>query len=134
MKTNPVGSINASQKGTAIGTAAGLGAGSAYLIKNRKDIFEKGIQSGINAAKEAGKTISKNKSIAIAGGVAAAIVGATTAAGALIGKGIGKLVDKHNQKKQDLELQKFIDLYENQLESGSPEKQIPQEQTKPSKI
>ncbi len=108
MKTNLVGSVNASQKGTTIGMMTGLGAGSAYLIKNRKDIFEKGIQSGINAAKEAGKTISKNKSIAIAGGVAAAIIGTTTAAGALIGKGVGKLVDKHNQKENDLKVLKEL--------------------------
>ncbi len=102
MKTNSIGSINASQKGTAVGKAAGFCAGSAYIIKNRKDIFEKGIGTGIKQLENAGKTISKNKATAIAGGVGVLFIGAATAAGALIGKGIGKLVDNHNKKKEDV--------------------------------
>ncbi len=106
MTTTAVNSATASQKGKKLGTLTGLGAGSAYLIKNRKDIFEKGVQEGIKQAHLVGKVVSKNKATAIAGGAAAIVIAAATAAGALIGKGIGTLVDKHNKKKQEYEFLK----------------------------
>ena len=103
MKVNSVNSTNAAastnaasvaKKGGKIGTAAGFGAGCAYILKNGKDIFTHAAQEGLKSVG------SKNAGIAVGAGVSAAFI----AVGALIGKAVGtiagKVIDKHNTKKQ----------------------------------
>ena len=77
------------------GAAVGLAAGSAYIIKNRKDIF---IEGGKKAAEALGYT-NKAVGLAVPAAVSAAIIGATTLAGTLIGAGIDKIKNNIMQKK-----------------------------------
>lgn len=93
MRIPNINFANATLKGKKIGTAAGFGAGSAYIISTARDNFVK------SAREAAVKLGSRNKGILIASGVAVGIIATTTALGRLIGTGIGKLVDKHNAKK-----------------------------------
>ena len=76
------------------GAAAGLAAGSAYILKNRKDIF---IEGGKKAAEALGQ--SKAAGIAVPAAVSAAIIGVTTLAGTLIGAGIDKIRNNILQEK-----------------------------------
>lgn len=78
------------------GAAAGLAAGSAYILKNRKDIF---IEGGKKAAEALGQ--SKAVGIAVPAAVSAAIIGVTTLAGTLIGAGIDKIRNNILQKKAE---------------------------------
>ena len=77
------------------GTVVGLAAGSAYIIKNRKDLF---IEGGKKAAEALGHT-NKALGVVIPAAVGAAIVGITTLAGTLIGVGIDKIKNNIMQKK-----------------------------------
>lgn len=77
-----------------IGRAAGLGAGAAYLLKNKEDIF-------IQRAKESmAKYGTKKFGVISSAIVAAGTLFATTAIGAGIGNAVGKLVEGVKQKKQ----------------------------------
>ncbi len=99
MKVNAIQPGHAKKTGKTIGTIGGLGAGGAYVIKNRKDIFVNAVNTGIKEVQKKQKYISKNKSILVAAGIAAAVVGLTALAGRAIGGTIGKMIDKHNAKK-----------------------------------
>ena len=89
----------ARNKGRRIGSFVGLGAGSGYIIKNRKDIFINGIENTVKQLEASGKVISQP----IVKGVKFAIPAVVIAAGILIGRTIGgligKAIDKHNAKK-----------------------------------
>jgi len=78
-----------------IGAASGLAIGSAYIIKNRKDLF---IEGGKKAAEALGHT-NKAIGIVIPAAVATAIIGASTIAGTLVGAVIDKLKNNALQKK-----------------------------------
>jgi len=96
------------QKGKKIGTAAGLGAGGAYLLKNRKDIFETAVQQGMNQLQAAGKNVSKNTAYVVAGGVCALGLGAAAVAGRAIGGLIGKVIDQIALKKAVSNVKKAV--------------------------
>jgi hypothetical protein len=76
------------------GAAAGLAAGSAYIIKNRKDIF---IEGGKKVAEALGH--SKAVGIAVPAAISASIIATATLAGTLIGAGIDKIRNNIMQKK-----------------------------------
>ncbi len=93
MKISGIGQNQATRKGKAIGTAAGLGAGSAYIAKNAKNLFQHSIEEAVKNNK--GKAVG----IAIPAAVSAAVIGGLAATGRLAGAGVGKLIDNHNAKK-----------------------------------
>ena len=95
MAIQPVNQFKTSHIGRHTGAAAGLAAGSAYIIKNRQDLF---IEGGKKAAEALGHT-SKAVSVGIPAAVAAGIIGLTTLAGTLIGAGIDKIKNNIMQKK-----------------------------------
>ena len=100
MKVNAIQPKHAQKTGKTIGTIGGLGAGGAYVIKNRKDIFVNAVDSAIEQLEAQGiKSISKNKALLLAGGIAAAAVCLTALVGRAVGGTIGKMIDKHNAKK-----------------------------------
>lgn len=81
-------------KATKIGSAAGIGAGAAYLLKNKEDIF-------IQRAKESmAKYGTKKYGVISSAIVAAGTLLATTGIGAAVGNTVGKLVEGVKQKKQ----------------------------------
>ena len=81
-------------KATKIGSAAGIGAGAAYLLKNKEDIF-------IQRAKESmAKYGTKKYGVISSSIVAAGILLATTGIGTMVGNAVGKLVEGIKQKKQ----------------------------------
>ena len=81
-------------KATKIGSAAGIGAGAAYLLKNKEDIF-------IQRAKESmAKYGTKKYGIISSAVVAAGTFFVTTGLGSIVGKTIGKFVEGIKQKKQ----------------------------------
>ena len=81
-------------KATKIGSAAGIGAGAAYLLKNKEDIF-------IQRAKESmAKYGTKKYGIISSAIVAAGTLLATTGIGAAVGNTVAKLVEGIKQKKQ----------------------------------
>ena len=89
----------ARNKGRRIGSFVGLGAGSGYMIKNRKDFFVNGIENTVKQFEASGKVLSQP----IVKGIKFAIPAVVIAAGILIGRTIGGLIgnaiDKHNAKK-----------------------------------
>lgn len=95
MKTAPIGKTDIQTKHTfrKAGTAAGMAAVTAYIVKNSKDIFIKG---GKAAAKELGYT---NKIAGIA--APAAICAGALFVGSAIGRFLGSMVDKLTHKKVD---------------------------------
>ena len=100
MKIQAINKTNsATRTGKRIGAAAGIGLSGAYLIKNRKDIFENALNSALNNLKEHNIEFSRNKALGITIGVCAVGSLIVTGIGRLIGGLIGKAVDKHNEKK-----------------------------------
>lgn len=81
-----------------IGAASGMLAGSAYILKNRKDIF---VEAGKKAAAELGYT-NKAVGIAVPAVVSTGIVAAATLAGTLVGAVIDKIRNNAMQKKMVL--------------------------------
>ncbi len=102
MNISPVNSTNSTQKGKKIGTAAGFGVGSAFVIKNAKDTFVKATAAA--AEKVGGKALG----YAIAGGVSALAIGATTLAGRTIGTLVDKVTQKASEKAAKAALAKSI--------------------------
>lgn len=82
-----------SYKGTALGSVAGVGAGSAYILKNKNDIFTRTINESL--------TKHQTRKYGIIAGVVAAAVTLfiTTGVGAAAGKLIGSISDKIKFKK-----------------------------------
>ena len=93
MKVSEIFNTPAARQGRKIGTVAGLGAGSAYIIKNHKDIFEHSMQEALKL----GKSAAVGKAVPMA--VSAGIIGAAALIGNFAGKCIGKIVDNHYAKK-----------------------------------
>ncbi len=93
MKVSSICNTPSACHGRTIGTIAGLGVGSAYIIKNHKALFEHSMQEALKANK--GTAIGKIVPIAVSAG----FIGAATAIGRLAGKCIGKIVDNHYAKK-----------------------------------
>lgn len=105
MNISPIHSTNTTQKGKKIGTVAGFGVGSAYVLKNAKDTF-------INATTvAAGKVGGKAAGYVIAGGICAFAIGATTLAGRTIGSLVDKITQKASQKATKTVLAKSISDY-----------------------
>lgn len=142
MNITPINSTNSTQKGKKIGTVAGFGVGSAYVLKNAKDTFIKATTAA--AGKVGGKAIG----YAIAGGISAIAIGATTLAGRTIGAAIDTITQKTKENaakkalaktlseqiaKSDMNVVKLSDLeamLEEDLKGMSPEeiKSVMQEQ------
>lgn len=82
-----------SYKGSAIGTVAGMSAGSAYLLKNKEDIFVQRVNESV------AKYQTKKYGIIVAAIAAVATLLLTTGVGAAAGKLIGSVSDKIKFKK-----------------------------------
>ena len=94
-------------KSTKIGSAAGIGVGAAYLLKNKEDIF-------IQRAKESmAKYGTKKYGIISAAVVAAGSLLATTGVGAMV----GNIIDKIKFKKQETQVKQMLaDVVQKQLD------------------
>ena len=82
-----------SYKGTALGSVAGVGVGSAYILKNKNDIFARTINESLTNYQ------TKKYGIIAAAISAIATLLVTTGVGAAAGKLIGSIFDKIKFKK-----------------------------------
>lgn len=98
-----VNQISHTQRGKNVGTIIGAGAGTAYMLKNGKDIFINGIQKGLQ-----GTDVSPSLATPIGVGVSILSVGILTGMGRLIGAGIGKIADTIEQHKAQKKLKEEI--------------------------
>ena len=107
-----VGQTNA-KKGAEIGAAVGIGAGTAYLVKNRQDIFVNTLKSSVE---QYGSKKNGIIGCAVAG---AATLLATTGVGAAVGSVIGKVADaiKFNKMQSDVK-QALADVIQKKLDEG----------------
>ena len=80
-------------KATQVGKVAGVGIGSAYLLKNKEDIFVNTIKTSVQQF--------GSKKFGIIGATLAGVITllATTGVGAVTGKLIGTVIDKIKFKK-----------------------------------
>ena len=98
-------------KATKIGSAAGVGVGAAYLLKNKEDIF-------IQRAKESmAKYGTKKYGVISAAVVAAGTLLATTGIGAMV----GNIIDKIKFKKQETQVKQMLAEV---LQKGIDEKNV----------
>ena len=98
-------------KATKIGSAAGVGVGAAYLLKNKEDIF-------IQRAKESmAKYGTKKYGIISAAIVATGTLLATTGIGAMV----GNIIDKIKFKKQETQVKQMLAEV---LQKGIDEKNV----------
>lgn len=100
----------AAQKGKKVGKFVGAGVGTAYIVKNAKDIF---VQCSKNATEQLGNqklkyefgklaTVTirpKDLGYIIAAGVSLATITATKILGKTAGYAIGKAIDNHHEKQ-----------------------------------